>query len=337
MIPPNRQWAHQIAITSACRRRCSNCTRLLAHETKNYFMSLEDFEQCVRVAADFPTNSNPDVHNRRKVVGIFGGEPLLHPQFPAIVELACQYIPDIRHRGLWTGEDWPHYEHQVYGPAEPHVLKLLGEGMSGATHYGPHTGGYLNWNRHGDKPTPNDLNILPADNGCHSRHQPMLVAIDEVIENQALMWRLIEDCWVQRDWSAAYAYDAHNRPRFYFCEVASALDRVLNLGVGLPVQPYCWDHELWFAREGENSCAIPQGLYAAQINQACRRCGACLPLDARLDSEDLDDISPVNVKELRSCGSQRVKNGQFVEFDTAFYDLSRVNWWRPQCYIEKKQ
>lgn len=330
MIRCSKMWAHQLVIASACRRSCSNCSRLLRHEPKNYFMSLDDFELCARVAADFPTDSEPDVHRRRKVVGIFGGEPLLHPQFPEIVEIMCQYVPDVVHRGLWTGEDWPHFKHPKYGPAAPHVLKLLGNGFSGATHAGSHTGGYINWNRHGDQPTPNSLNLLPADNGCHSKHQPILVAIDEVVEDDNLRWKLIQDCWVQRDWSAAYAYDSNDEPKFYFCEVASAIDRVFRLGLGLPVEPGVWRGDISFS---DNT---PHGPYRFQIEESCLRCGVSLPFTPRLDSEDRDDISAQNLSELEEVGSPRVKKGHYVLFDPSGYDVAeKLKNWKPECYIQR--
>lgn len=330
MIHPRRQWCIQACVSSFCRRSCANCTRLLAHEPKRYNMSLDHFEQCMKSVCDFPTDSEPDVHHRRKVVGMFGGEPLLHPQFPDLVELMCQYIPNPAHRGLWTGEPWTHYKHPKYGESRSHVLKLLGPHPTGATHAGNHQCGYLNYNLHGDPSPPNDLNIVSADNGCHSKHQPILVAIDEVVEDDNLRWKLIQDCWVQRDWSAAYAYDSNDEPKFYFCEVASAIDRVFRLGLGLPVEPGVWRGDISFSGN------TPHGPYRFQIEEACLRCGVSLPFTPRLDSEDRDDISAQNLGELDEVDSPRVKKGHYVLFDSKAYDVAEhLKNWKPECYIQR--
>ena len=100
MLPPQEQWCHQISVTSACwpKPACSNCTRLLGHETKRYYMSVEQFEEVLKVAVSFIKHSHVDVGmkvnrnnerepHRKKVLGIFGGEPLMHPQFPELVDL----------------------------------------------------------------------------------------------------------------------------------------------------------------------------------------------------------------------------------------------------------
>ena len=88
---------------SACwsKPACSNCTRLLGHEAKRYYMTSDQFEACVKVAAPFITESRPDIgmkgnrkdaslYSRKKVIGIFGGAPLIHPQFPDLVDIICK-------------------------------------------------------------------------------------------------------------------------------------------------------------------------------------------------------------------------------------------------------
>ena len=31
---------------------------------------------------------------------------------------------------------------------------------------------------------------------------PLLVSIDEVVEDKKLMWEMIDNCWIQSQWSA---------------------------------------------------------------------------------------------------------------------------------------
>jgi len=104
MINPAAQWAIQIDVTNRCRRTCSNCTRLLAHARERFCMSPWAFRQACAAVHTFPDHSTPDRNGRPKVIGMIGGEPLLHPEFPELCEIMAEEIPDRRHRGLWTSE-----------------------------------------------------------------------------------------------------------------------------------------------------------------------------------------------------------------------------------------
>ena len=138
------QWAIQIDVTNACPLKCSNCTRLTAHVRKPFFMSPQQFKKAVESVATFPTDSAPDVEGRHKVIGMIGGEPTLHPEFPELCRIMAEVLPDRRTRGLWTS----------LGPAYDRHRKLIDE-----------TFGYQN--RH--------PNTNPA------RHPPVLVASSVVV------------------------------------------------------------------------------------------------------------------------------------------------------------
>jgi len=316
MLPPQEQWCHQICVTSACwpKPACSNCTRLLGHETKRYFMSPEQFEQCVKVAAPFIEHSRPDrglqvnrerpgLKSRKKVIGIFGGEPLMHPKFPELVDILCQYVPQA-HRGLWTSYDWVKGKSPVWGDYLPQVSRLLGKMPNGNVFDTQSGNGYVNWNMHEEH------------QACS--HQPVLVASAEVEPDEKTRWDLINKCWVQQEWSAAYALDFNDEPKFYFCEVASSFDRVFRLGTGLSVEPGVWSHHLWFEPDAEGVMR-PQGPYAKQILSTCNRCGSALKLPGRRDREFRDDISPDNLLQLRLLGSPMVERGQFQVTSAADY------------------
>jgi len=80
----------QIEVTNACVNQCANCTRLVGHHPKPYFMTLEKVIEAVDSLSNYP-----------KMTGIMGGEPLLHPQFKEICEYLHAKIPPER-CGLWT-------------------------------------------------------------------------------------------------------------------------------------------------------------------------------------------------------------------------------------------
>lgn len=347
MINPSQAWCLQISTGSECwpmtpggsKSGCSNCTRGLAHEKRRYLMSLDHIEKALQAVCGFATESAPCPQGRRKVVGLFGAEPLLHPRFPEIVDLFIHYIPDALHRGLWTSLDWPKYISRKWGAAKPHVDRLLGPdcdapwGVHRETHLshfekpGIRRVGYLNWNRHGD------------DQVCE--HQPVWVSANFVTNgDEKKKWDLISECWVQKNWSPIVGYDANNEPKFYFCEVANSHDRLFDLGVGIPLTPDCWRHSITFS-ENADGVKVPQGFYADQINACCPGCGSCVPLNGRRDIELKDDISPDNLERLRAIGSPMVARGDFVEFG----EFERNSWqelehrrsgWDPQVYVKRK-
>jgi hypothetical protein len=104
MIPPAETWAIQIEVTTACPRRCSNCTRMIAmRETEH--MDIETFRRACRNVADFPGSSPPSAYVPRmhKCIGMIGGEPIMHPAFAELCQIMAEEIPDAADRGLWTG------------------------------------------------------------------------------------------------------------------------------------------------------------------------------------------------------------------------------------------
>jgi hypothetical protein len=146
----------------------------------------------------------------------------------------------------------------------------------------------------------------------HCVHQPVLVGIGEVIQDEKAMWSLIDNCPLQRIWASTIT------PRgFFFCEVAGALDLVFDGPGGLPITPGCWEHDL--------------ADYRDQIERWCPRCGVCLPLMGRPDDERRDDVSPANLEALRALGSPRVLAGDVVEFDADKYEPPGD--WEPLRYL----
>jgi hypothetical protein len=273
-------------------------------------MSPEQFESVLKVAVPFLKHSHADVGmkvnrnddrepHRKKVLGIFGGEPLMHPEFPTLVDIMCKYVPQ-PHRGLWTCYDWVNGESKLWGAYKPQVERLLGKNPTGSVL--DMSTGYLNWNMHEE------------DQPCS--HSPVLVAADDVVKDKKERWDKISKCWIQTEWSAAYALDYNEEVKFYFCEVASAFDRVFNLGTGLPVEDGVWSHHLWFAPDKEGILQ-PHGPYAKQILSTCGRCGGSLRLEGRRDRENVDDVSPSNLIPLTVAGSPMIRKGQYNKVESA--------------------
>ncbi len=192
MIPLYAMKIIQIDVTNACVNRCSNCTRFTGHHRKPFFMSLEDYCRAVDSLADFPG-----------MVGMIGGEPLLHPRFPEMVEYLVRRIPDPKRRGLWSTA--PGRLAKKYGA-------LIRESF-----------GHLFLNDHSVS------RIL---------HQPILIGAEELIEDRDQMWSLIDNCWVQTLWSATITPKGA-----FFCEVAASFDMLFGGPGGWPVEPGWWLRE----------------------------------------------------------------------------------------------
>ncbi len=145
----------QIDVTNACANSCSNCTRLIGHHRKPFFMGFDIFCNAVDSLADFPG-----------IVGMIGGEPLLHPDFEKMAHYMARKLPDPKRRGLWSSIP----KGNKYGSLIKEVF--------GTQYFNDHT-----------------VNTI--------LHQPVLVAAEEVVKDKEEMWELIDHCWVQNMWSAS--------------------------------------------------------------------------------------------------------------------------------------
>jgi hypothetical protein len=73
--------------------------------------------------------------------------------------------------------------------------------------------------------------------------------------------------------------------------------------------PNGWDpnDENWWKREPKD--------YKDQVDWACHKCGAALPLVARESNEVIDDISPRNLERLRAIKSPKVISNKYKMYD----------------------
>ena len=143
-----------IEVTNACGKGCSNCTQLTSHFPKSYFIAMDQFQDAIDSMEGFPG-----------VVGIQGGEALLHPQFEELCRYAASKIPK-EQLGLWT----------CFPAGKEHYREIICE-----------TFGNIFLNDH----SRNDI-----------LHAPILVASREMPINRWKRNIFYDHCWVQNSWSA---------------------------------------------------------------------------------------------------------------------------------------
>jgi hypothetical protein len=133
----------------------------------------------------------------------------------------------------------------------------------------------------------------------HSRgdiyHAPVLVGVSEILTDPNEMFYAIDHCWLQNSWSASI-----NPNGAFFCEIAASMSILFDEGGGWPVESGWW----W---------RTPKD-FAKQIEQFCPHCGCCIPLPRRCSTDEVDDISPWNLKRL-SGRSRKISKGKHVVSD----------------------
>lgn len=242
----------QIVVTrNCCVFSCSNCTQLLPFRKDVRNMSLECVEEAIASMRGWPG-----------VIAIFGGNPVVHPQFPEICEIVKRLIPNQAQRGLWTNNLHNHGD-------------LIRET------FWPH--GRFNLNVHGDLEAAAEMNrCLPGKpifgESGRDHHGGMLMDYRDygLTEEQWIEKR--EKCDINQNWSAGI-YERDGRPYAYFCEVAGSLDGVRGENNGVLAEPGWW--------------LRPIEAFDHQIKRCCDRgCGVPLRTVGHEDREAVYDISP---------------------------------------------
>lgn len=269
----------QIIVTNRCDVfHCSNCTQMLVHQAEPFHMTPGNFRAACESLRGWPEHRwegrerfGPSWANHPNVVGVFGGNPCVHPQFEELCAIIAEVFPDPRSRGLWTNNALGH------------------QGLIKRTF------GYFNVNVHGNPRAAAVLRgagvpVIPGSIHGASWHSPTLVAIRDMIgrpggpRNEQEMWEAIEGCDINQKWSGAIT-QRRGELRAYFCEVAASFENMYDADSGLAVTAGWWRR--------------PIADYARQIGLDpenpgagwCPRCGIPLKLQGHRDVEQKDDVS----------------------------------------------
>lgn len=244
MIAPSMKrptnWLHgviQIHVTRACDLSCHSCTQGSNLRGKPVVITLEEFEIACK------SLRNPDYWG---VVGVFGGNPAVHPQFPELCEILKTYVP-FKQRGLWCNHPRGHGKlmREVFNPSYSNLNVHLSHEA------------YDEFKRDWPESRPFGLHE-------DSRHSPPFVAMKDVESDESKRWDMISNCDINKFWSAMVCSVPGRGLRAFFCEIAGA-QAMLHPDwpdTGLPAVEGWWTE--------------PMTSFDQQVRLHCHACGVPL-------------------------------------------------------------
>jgi len=223
----------QIHLTRACDLSCSNCTQGSQFGGKPDFITLSNFEKaCESLKGYFG------------LVGIFGGNPALHPRFPEICEILRSYFPQ-EQCGLWCNNPRGHgaVMRKTFNPSMSNLnVHLRSEAFEEFKRDWPES--------------------RPFGLDKDSRHSPVHGNLAKFVPEESECWKLISNCDINQHWSAMLC-QFRGELRAFFCEIAGG-QAILNQhnpdypDTGMVVS------EGWWRK--------PMQDFAEQVRFHCHRC-----------------------------------------------------------------
>ena len=252
-----RQGVLQIHVTRACDLACFNCTQGSNLAGKPVMITPEQFETaCQSLDGYFG------------VVGVFGGNPAMHPKFAELCEIMRRHIP-FEQRGLWCNhpKGKAAVMRETFNPQYSNLnVHLVREAYDEFAAGWPECKPYLkgldpSWPEAAGKP-----NHIVGD----ARHSPPWVAMQDLdvlpggVENtEENRWKLIGTCDVNQHWSSLIGV-FRGELRGWFCELAGDQAMLHQHDpawpdLGVPIVPGWWNQ--------------PMSAFEAQARWHCHRCG----------------------------------------------------------------
>lgn len=257
-----RQGVIQIWLTRACDKACYGCTQGSNLRGNPGMITVEQFEQACLSLKDY-----------WGVVGIFGGNPALHPDFEQLCDILAKYVPYVQ-RGLWCNNP-------------------VGKGKKMAQIFNP---AVSNLNVHLDHKAYNEFRSdwptsMPFGLDKDSRHSPPYVALKDVVPDEEERWSLIADCDINKHWSAMIG-SFRGEARAWFCEIAGAQAMLHQHepdypDTGLRVDSLYDDGTKWWWQ-------LPMHSFSRQVHKHCHDCGVPLRGYGALAQGDSNQVEQVS-------------------------------------------
>jgi hypothetical protein len=187
----------QLHITRTCDLGCSNCTQGSQFGGKPEFISLANLERALQSMGGY-----------FGVIGFFGGNCALAPEFEQMCELALKYFPQ-EQLGVWCNHP-------------------RGKGSIMRKTFNP---AYSNLNCHLKQEAYDEFKrdwpeSHPFGLDKDSRHSPVHGNMSKFIPEESERWKLISNCPINRHWSAMLC-QFRGELRAFFCEIAGS-QAILN-------------------------------------------------------------------------------------------------------------
>lgn len=278
MRSPEEMKIIQIDITNACIHQCSNCTRFCGHHKKPFFMDWETFKRAVASLQGYDA-----------IIGIMGGEPTLHPQFERFTRYLSQEHPPHRPCPALKGAI-PDFNEFIRDCNR--FYRLSKDRWNGPGLWSSVTEQYK---KHFELIQESFVFQNINDHQNISLHQPILISRKELGISDEEWFPMRDNCWIQNKWSATITPKGA-----FFCEIAGALDMLLDGPGGWEIEPGWWKRK--------------PSEFGEQLKW-CEICGGALLHEGRLSSEEIDDVSPAYYEKLKKMGSPKLKAGRVKIFD----------------------
>lgn len=232
----------QVKVTNACDLDCKNCSvgvGLAKKLKKRVLMTPDQFRDSLRSLRGFPG-----------VIGMFGGNPCIHPQFEELCAVFREEIPNKEQRGLWSNN-------------------LFGHGkLCRETFHGPH----CNLNVHQSQKAWDEIvrdwpeaRLIHSGLQDKSMHGPIFGSMTELGLSESAMWNKVSSCYVNQTWSAEITV-VDGALVGYFCEIAATMAELTgDASKGAPVVPGWWSR--------------PMATFQDQVMESCTKC--LIPMNAR--------------------------------------------------------
>lgn len=284
MKSPKHMNVIQIEITNACSHQCANCTRFCGHHKTPYFMDFETFKKAVDSMKGFCG-----------VVGIMGGEPTLHPDFEIFVSYFKEHFGRDSISKVYKGPEKDFLGYICKYVFDIHKNNQKGLWSSLGFQY------YNNFELIQDTFGFQVLN----DHSHPSMHETLMVTRKELNISDEKWEKLRNNCWIQNLWSASITPKGA-----FFCEIAAALDMLLDGPGGWDIKPG------WWKRRPDE--------FTDQLHW-CELCSAPLSMPKRNANLEIDDASPKWYTILRDIQSPKFLKGKVQLFDVTSYDEKKYS------------